>query len=70
MNTKTAASLLIAALLLAACGNKGPLVLPEKPAAAEPATPEPVPDPAPTDDADADADADADEGDGDGDPGR
>ena len=64
MNTKTAASLLIAALLLAACGNKGPLVLPEKPAAAEPATPEPVPEPAPTDDADAD------EGDGDGDPGH
>ena len=64
MNTKTAASLLIAALLLAACGNKGPLVLPEKPAAAEPATPEPVPEPAQTDDADAD------EGDGDGDPGH
>ena len=62
MNTKTAASLLIAALLLAACGNKGPLVLPEKPAAAEPATPEPVPEPAPTDDANADE--------GDGDPGH
>ena len=66
MNTKTAASVLIAALLLAACGNKGPLVLPEKPAAAEPATPEPADEPAPTDDADADAD----EGEGDGDPGR
>ena len=56
----------LAALLLAACGNKGPLVLPEKPAAAEPATPEPADEPAPTDDADADAD----EGEGDGDPGR
>ena len=62
MNTKTAASLLIAAQLLAACGNKGPLVLPEKPAAAEPATPEPADEPAPTDDANADE--------GDGDPGH
>ncbi len=62
MNAKTAASLLIAALLLAACGNKGPLVLPEKPAAAEPATPEPADEPAPTDDANADE--------GDGDPGH
>ena len=66
MNAKTVLSVLIATVLLSACGNKGPLVLPEKPAAAEPATPEPVPEPAPTDDADADAD----EGEGDGDPGR
>ena len=64
MNAKTVLSVLIATVLLSACGNKGPLVLPEKPAAAEPATPEPVPEPAPTDDADAD------EGDGDGDPGH
>ena len=70
MNAKTVLSVLIATVLLSACGNKGPLVLPEKPAAAEPATPEPADEPAPTDDADADADADADEGDGDGDPGR
>ena len=66
MNAKTVLSVLIATVLLSACGNKGPLVLPEKPAAAEPATPEPADEPAPTDDADADAD----EGDGDGDPGR
>ena len=66
MNAKTAALLLIAALLLAACGNKGPLVLPEKPAAAEPATPEPADEPAPTDDANADEG----DGDGDGDPGH
>ncbi|MDZ3799792.1 MAG: lipoprotein [Xanthomonadales bacterium] len=64
MNAKTVLSVLIATVLLSACGNKGPLVLPEKPAAAEPATPEPADEPAPTDDANAD------EGDGDGDPGH
>ena len=37
MNMKTAISILITALLLAACGNKGPLVMPPKP---EPAVPQ------------------------------
>ena len=64
MNAKTVLSVLIATVLLSACGNKGPLVLPEKPAAAELVTPELADEPAPTDDADAD------EGDGDGDPGH
>ena len=52
MNTKTAASLLIAALLLAACGNKGPLVLPQKPEPAGQGTP------VPADDVDDDDDGD------------
>lgn len=44
MNMKTAVSILIAALLLAACGNKGPLVMPPKP---EPAV-QPESPPAPS----------------------
>ena len=31
MNTKSVLTALIATLLLAACGNSGPLVLPDKP---------------------------------------
>ena len=42
MNAKTVLSVLIATVLLSACGNKGPLVLPEKPAAAEPASATPA----------------------------
>lgn len=34
-------------LLLAACGNKGPLTLPQKPAPATEAVPEPVAEPVP-----------------------
>ena len=34
MNVKTVATALIAVLLLAACGNKGPLVMPDQPAPA------------------------------------
>ena len=43
MNVKTVATALIAVLLLAACGNKGPLVLPEQPEPAEQDSPEPAP---------------------------
>lgn len=42
MKAKTAVLALVVALLLAACGNKGPLVLPQKPDPAQqeaPATP-------------------------------
>lgn len=41
MKAKTYACALIAILLLAACGNKGPLVLPEKPAPATQDAPAP-----------------------------
>ena len=59
MNTKLPVFAITATLLLAACGNKGPLVLPQKPvpveepAPAEPATPAPaaaMPAPPPADD--------------------
>lgn len=49
MNTKLRLSAVAATLLLAACGNKGPLVLPQKPvpveelAPADPAAPAPAP---------------------------
>ena len=47
MNVKTVATALIAVLLLAACGNKGPLVMPQKPVPVEEQvvpTPEPPAD--------------------------
>ena len=47
MNAKTMLSALAVALLLAACGNKGPLVMPQKPVPVEQETPAPVPDEAP-----------------------
>ena len=40
MKTKTALAILAAALLLAACGNKGPLVMPQKPVPVEQELPE------------------------------
>lgn len=43
---KRIALLSLLSCLLAACGNKGPLVLPDKPAAATPATPATQPAPA------------------------
>jgi predicted small lipoprotein YifL len=43
MNAKTTLSALAAALLLAACGNKGPLVMPQKPVPVEQETPAPPP---------------------------
>ncbi|KAF1697167.1 LPS translocon maturation chaperone LptM [Pseudoxanthomonas koreensis] len=54
MNTKTLCAAAVIALLLAACGNKGPLVMPQKPVPVEQestappadATPTPAADPA------------------------
>ena len=43
MNVKTVATALIAVLLLAACGNKGPLVMPQKPVPVEQEMPAPPP---------------------------
>ena len=52
MNLKTILSALAVVLVLAACGNKGPLVLPDKPAPAgtpdKPATEQPAGDAAGT----------------------
>ncbi|MBZ0087154.1 MAG: lipoprotein [Thermomonas sp.] len=49
---KRIALLSLLSCLLAACGNKGPLVLPDKPDAATPATPAtPATQPAPAADA-------------------
>ena len=41
MNTKTVLSVLIATVLLSACGNKGPLVMPQKPVPVEQEVPAP-----------------------------
>jgi predicted small lipoprotein YifL len=66
MNLKTLAVLIALSLPLAGCGNKGPLVLPQKPVPVEESMPLEAP-PEPTDataqaitDADATVDADAD----------
>ncbi|AKC86482.1 LPS translocon maturation chaperone LptM [Pseudoxanthomonas suwonensis] len=61
MNTKTVLSAAAVALALAACGNKGPLVMPQEPVPAEQEVPvpppaaEPATDPALQDPTDADA---------------
>ncbi|WP_024870254.1 LPS translocon maturation chaperone LptM [Pseudoxanthomonas suwonensis] len=58
MNARTVFSVLAAAALLSACGNKGPLVMPQQPVPVEqqqlptPAEPAPADEPA-ADDADA-----------------
>jgi len=56
MNAKTVVAALFAVLLLAACGNKGPLVLPPKPVPADQGAP------APAGDVDDEAEAEDDDG--------
>lgn len=58
MNAKTVVAALFAVLLLAACGNKGPLVLPPKPVPAD----QGAPAPAPAGDVDDEAEAEDDDG--------
>ncbi|KAF1685251.1 hypothetical protein B1992_12790 [Pseudoxanthomonas broegbernensis] len=60
MNAKLRLSAAAATLLLAACGNKGPLVMPQKPVPVTLPTPAPPAsaEPAPADAAPADGDTD------------